>query len=51
MSPTLVPVRLNRVKVAFSSNENRQEKLQVKCIIKLGKCKEILYKIFSRESF
>ena len=53
VTPTLVQMRLNRVKVAFSLNENIQATWQVKCIKKHGENKELnsLQEFFSPELF
>ena len=53
VTPTLVKMRLNRVKFAFSLNENLQAPLQVKYIKKFGKNKELnsLQEFFCPESF
>ena len=49
----LVQIRLNRVKVHFSSNENREENKQAKCLIKRWKYKELnsIQEFFSPETF
>ena len=41
MTPTLVQMRQNRVKVAFSLNENRKKTQQGKCVIKNWKYQEL----------
>ena len=53
VTPTLVQMRLNRVKVAFSLNENIQATLKVKCIKNPGENKELnsLQEFFCPESF